>query len=214
MRNELEYYNLLCNLKSQSQPITGLVAHYNFNNNILDSSGNGYDLNVNGAYSFANDRNGNANSAIILNNANNAYATIEELRSIPEFSVFGWIKHSNLFDSVPYIGLLVEGSFYTGVGVEDGRTFVYNYTPSYFVAGTSSLNNNWHHVGMTMSGTVGKLYLDGELIATGSLVQNTRNTNVFKIKPFIGGFDVYFDDVYTFNKELTQEEVTQIYNEI
>jgi hypothetical protein len=46
---------------------SGLRLRYEFNNNVLDTSGNNFDGTLNGNPSFTSDQNNNANSAIFLN---------------------------------------------------------------------------------------------------------------------------------------------------
>jgi hypothetical protein len=73
----------------------------------------------------------------------------------------------------------------------------------------------WHHVVATVSGTVGQLYLDGDLNGTG----NVGNIPVNTLDVFIGSghafpsslFNGLIDDVRIYNRALSSSEVAQLY---
>lgn len=88
-------------------------------------------------------------------------------------------------------------------------------TPSY---GTLTVNNSYHAV-MTYNNGVVKTYLNGQFVSTATLDYATYGTTAYGTTLFLGGInqytsnvDMYFAKAY--NKELSQEEVTQIFNAV
>ena len=85
--------------------------------------------------------------------------------------------------------------------------------PKYSVVGTGSQiypnDQGWHHLVATKEGTVGKLYLDGEEVKSGTLEDPADSGS----SSFIGGKGQYFrgklDSVAFYNRALTGEEVKE-----
>lgn len=86
-------------------------------------------------------------------------------------------------------------------------------TPSY---GTLTVNNSYHAV-MTYNNGVVKTYLNGQYISTATLDYATYGTAGYSTTLFLGGINQYVSniDMYfakAYNKELSQSEVTKIFN--
>lgn len=86
-------------------------------------------------------------------------------------------------------------------------------TPSY---GTLTVNNSYHAV-MTYNNGVIKTYLNGQYISTATLDYITYPTAAYGTTLFLGGINQYVSniDMYfakAYNKELSQAEITQIFN--
>ena len=84
-------------------PRNGLVAEYLFSNNVLDTSGNGYN-GVHNNVTFGNDRKGNPNSAGIFNGTNafvDIDAALAGLSTTTKGTWSTWIKP---VDATPTIG--------------------------------------------------------------------------------------------------------------
>ena len=98
----------------------GLVAHYPFNGNANDESGNGNDGTVNGATLTA-DRFGNANSAYSFDGASNYIQCVSNITNIDTITISGWAKSNS-----PSGGHFVhigedDNDFCTGIGVGKGE---------------------------------------------------------------------------------------------
>lgn len=81
-------------------------------------------------------------------------------------------------------------------------------SPSY-----NLLDNEWHHIVHTFGGREGgqKLYIDGELLAEGNLTySNVNEDRSFKIGQWYRGG---IDEIKLFDGALSQEEVTELFNE-
>ena len=90
--------------------------------------------------------------------------------------------------------------------------------------------NGWHHIVVVYNQHIPKLYLDGILVATGleSSIPNVRPGNGYcgyygqsgfgsSFNPNgnpIGQYKGYFDDIGIWNRALTQQEITNLYNSV
>jgi hypothetical protein len=222
-------------------PTNGLVGYWPFNGNANDISGNGNNGTVNGA-TLTTDRNGDANSAYDFNGINNdinfGSSTVFGLTSnnILTFSV--WVRpmrasnNANIMDGVfsKYQDLNVSNSNYyfsidknvsspsnppIGVITSNGTNSI----------GTTCELNAWQHYVIVMQSGLNniKVYRNGVLDNTGtvnfsSLISNsnlylgyipTSATNITQSN-FLGKID----DFGIWNRALTQQEITTMYNSI
>jgi hypothetical protein len=220
-------------------PTNGLVGYWPFNGNANDISGNGNNGTVNGA-TLTTDRNGDANSAYDFNGINNdinfGSSTVFGLTSnnILTFSV--WVRpmrasnNANIMDGVfsKYQDLNVSNSNYyfsidknvsspsnppIGVITSNGTNSI----------GTTCELNAWQHYVIVMQSGLNniKVYRNGVLDNTGtvnfsSLISNsnlylgyipTSATNITQSN-FLGKID----DFGIWNRALTQQEITNLYN--
>lgn len=230
-------YSDTCNAVSGSL-VNGLVGYWPFCGNANDQSGNGNNGTVNGA-TLTSDRFGNVNSAYDFDG--NLYTHInvplqETLQSNKSFSC--WIKLPFNFIN-PYCHLItaknqtvvlpndylsINGNhpFYVSANnvgrFFDGKTGI-------GLNSTINFNNNiWHHIVLTHDYNLqqAKLFIDGVLIET--LNSSSFSTNSL-IDRFVFGGDLntntsanatlfgQLDDIGIWNRALTQQEVTQLYNQ-
>jgi hypothetical protein len=211
----------------------GLVAYYPFNGNANDESGNGNNGTVNGA-TLSTDRFGNNNKAYSFNGANN-YISLNNITSFnnaKNFSVSVWAKILNLNsanDVAQYIISrgrdIIPGSFLIAFGQQTSP-----YTNK-FATGlngnggvqppsiTESIPQaNWHHLTTTFDGSSIKFYIDGILVGTSSYTQELSISSDITLigKHVVPGFSYFvngkIDDIRIYNRALTQEEITYLYN--
>ena len=86
-----------------------------------------------------------------------------------------------------------------------------------FVVGSSGYNiNNWYMFTVTYEGTTQNLYMNCVLVNsqpnTGSLQTSTLPLLFGKIRGNSGYFDGELDDIGIWNRALTQQEITALYN--
>jgi hypothetical protein len=209
---------------------TGLVAHYPFNGNANDESGNNNNGTVNGA-TLTSDRFGNANSAYSFDGSSQ-YIEIANTAFLPQGnaarSMFGWIKtNSTILDRTCYFGY---GGTGTGTAFDmcsginaDGQIYFVNFNPDVDLAGTAVIANGvWHHIGVTYNGTVEKLYVDGIENASSTVNINTTGIETYPLaigrQSYPDG-DTYWytngtiDNVRLYNRVLSTAEVLALYNE-
>jgi hypothetical protein len=201
-------------------PTNGLVGWWPFNGNANDESGNGNDGTVNGAV-LTNDRFGNANKAYQFN-----YQNI----SITDFNVnYGslslsfWFNPSNVNNTMRLVTHSWDNnnlsSFSTHI---DQQLLEYGYLGSVTRDNSNGqhhswspniiLSDEWQHYLLVASGTVNRLYLNGNLLDTTTTpnLKNSLNTLYFggdNSYPFFG----YLDDIAIWNRALTPQEITALY---
>jgi hypothetical protein len=207
-------------------PINGLVAWYPFNGNANDESGNANNGTVNGA-TLTTDRFGSSNCAYSYNGINNYISTNISSINGNNITLSAWFTMSSIDNSVlrTMIGSRVGPEVFTGIGyfpsvyglyfhlIGDtlNQTIVLNKTNYSFTTST------WYHVLGTSDGKVSKLYLNGVLIDSET---HPTNNSIIQAK-ILFGFDQIsssrywkgkIDDIGIWNRVLTQQEITDLYN--
>lgn len=217
-------------------PTNGLVGYWPFNGNANDESGNGNNGTVNGA-TLTTDRFGNSNSAYNFNGVNccGTPDTVQEitiannlLNLNDDFSISSWMSSSMIskfqqciFNSIPHTGFVVElnnenippNKLMYGVGPANA------FWDLIYAQGTFSnfQNNIWYNVVFIKNGTNYNLYLNGVLDGTTNLPTSVNyNQNVgLRIGSIGGGSEVFkgaLDEYGVWNRALTQQEITNLYN--
>lgn len=221
-------------------PTQGLVGYWPFSGNADDVSGNGNNGTVNGA-TLTTDRFGNINSAYNFNGTTNYISVMNNSSLNPNsITISGWINsNSNAIDTQNGArGIVTKWNQIQDCG-GDGANF--NVQLSYFdnvnvfALATSQNNqitnalksstdviglNTWKHFVFTHEPLSGqKLYINGILISSNTVVGSlcaTTNNLYFGADKFNAEFWRYFsgklDDIGIWNRVLTQEEITNLYN--
>jgi hypothetical protein len=210
-------------------PTNGLVGWWPFNGNANDESGNGNNGTVNGAILSA-DRNNMPNSAYFFNGSavNQDYIkTVNPIGNADSFSISFWISRNELSNNGKWSLMIssinnLPGS-YEFFSFEDtiyfrnwgnlttGLNFDIKQKVSYS-------NNSYFNISVTSRFNTTKLFINGQFVA---------ETNIPKIKPidgdlFIGkhanfipssnsSFNGKIDDIAIYNRALTQQEITALY---
>ncbi|MBU0486624.1 MAG: PKD domain-containing protein [Bacteroidetes bacterium] len=219
------------------EPITinldsGLVAHYPFNGNANDESGNNNHGTVNGAVLTA-DRFGNANKAYNFNGTNNSIVgntdTLLELAHNRTISAWArstrignpegiagyygstpWDNNDGYLLSLSTTGKLdaVEANYNGGAGAWD------NVLSNDTYAGDSI----WHFIVGWRSNDTTYLYVDGiRQTAFSTRVPTFINGKLIIGNTFAGTNDQFFkgqiDDIRIYNRPLNQAEIDSLYHE-
>ena len=203
-------------------PTNGLVGWWPFNGNANDESGNGNNGIVNGA-SLTADRFGNANKA---------YATASGYISVlgttmptnSPISISFWFNCNSDF-GIGEIICLGNPSSTTWGCVGGNNYFTTNYGRGCGSTGSSPLTiplnyGTWHHVVYVSSGlnTNSNIYYDGVLV--GNATNANSNNNCSNAMLYFGvdiyssleNYDGKLDDIGIWNRVLTQQEITALYN--
>ena len=221
-------------------PTNGLVGYWPFNGNANDESGNGNNGTVNGAM-LTTDRFGNTGKAYNFNGSSN-YIRINNSTSLngTSVSISGWFNTNNLAtnDNLDAKGII--GKWWQTPSVCNGNynaylvcltkplsqtsTFVGGATSFYegnvFYANTPISTNNWYHfVFVHNSASGGRLYINGNLVNSNSSIGSICNSlNALNIGADINNGNLYrffngkIDDIGVWNRVLTQQEITNLYN--
>ncbi|MFN5347378.1 MAG: LamG-like jellyroll fold domain-containing protein [Bacteroidota bacterium] len=209
-------------------PTNGLVGWWPFNGNANDESGNGNDCN-NTIGNYTLDRFGNLNSSFFGNGLGPLPGSGMYITSLNNFpfgnanrTISVWFKCN-----LPYPGGLRELFSYGdntpgtrfGImlnGTEIGIEYMSGSVLTSYIA-----DNNWHNLIVTYNGNGSAgiiLYIDGVL--KNSNVSNpigTLNTLNSFVKTIGRLNDIYnfsgdYDDIGIWNRALTQQEITTLYN--
>ncbi len=211
----------------------GLVGYWPFCGNALDESGNNNHGTVNGATLTA-DRFGNTNSAYSFqNNHISLPTTIQQgfgSSSQTQFTFSCWFKNNDSLFNNPgssFVGGRNQnGSAYTGLGswpnTKAIRWYVNQQTTNLAESISFQDIQNWNHVVGTYQTNPSprlRLYYNGVLVDTAIAAISTNpwtQTNQFNL-----GADMFYpryfkgslDDIAIWNRALTPQEITQLYNQ-
>ena len=215
-------------------PTNGLVGYWPFNGNANDESGNGNNGTVNGA-ALTTDRFGNANSAYNFNGTSD-YIQTSNTSSLPtgtsSRSVSYWMKSSS---SQIYMTVFGYGDnnqnqkdFHVwhnwdcngvNINISDvARTYT-----------TGNLDDVWNNYVVVYDSSVDvsitsvKIYKNGVLLSNICSSYGDGNLNTGNLYPLTFGkyhatnqhyFSGLLDDIALWNRVLTQQEITNLYNSI
>ena len=207
-------------------PTDGLVGYWGFNGNANDESGNGNNGIVNGA-TLTTDRNGNVNSAYSFSSAGCSTridASINTSSIQNSFTLAFWLMRSDNGCGSPRIMEFWSGSDSNGtLGFAfHGNSFVPGldyFTSTTHIAsiGYNQVNNNqWAHIVFTCDANSAKCYQDGVLINTfpsnGNAILAGNAAFGRMNHPANDAFNGKLDDIAIYNRALTQQEITNLYN--
>ena len=215
-------------------PTNGLVAYWPFNGNANDESGNGNN-GINYGATATSDRNGITNSALSFNGSGN-YISVPYSNTIgvqQEITISFWVYFNGgscgprIIQSPPWGqcgGYTISTSstsnssryFYTSLG---------NCTVGVTSPSSPTLPGlTWHHVVWSASGLTGisKMYFDGVLVDTDITSSFFTSINYFNRPITIGNVDPnscdwfggYLDEISIWNRNLTPQEITNLYNSV
>jgi hypothetical protein len=219
-------------------PTNGLVGWWPFNGNANDESGNGNNGSVNGA-TLTTDRFGNANKAYSFDGGDWIELNLlPAINNSNELAVSVWVKSTgtnsntncsvgcaqyyfsrgydggNGFNILTHQGNSpkfyggVNGGFAGGQGVQDPNN-------------TPIPHSQWNHLLLNYDGALIKLYVNGTLVGSTSYTTNVavgNTTNAVFGRQFVPNYPYYavgsIDDGAIWNRALSQQEVTALYNSV
>jgi hypothetical protein len=216
-------------------PTSGLVGWWPFNGNANDESGNGNNGTVNGA-TLTTDRFGVANKA--YNFDGNDFIQCGQtpaMNNSTNWSIFSWVKVSSLnswLNCSDGCGMHfvsrdrdITSSHYSLSATQNQSNGTINL---YSIDGNLSSNSNisvpmtnWMHFGIRKTNTSVELIVNGTVVSSAldnsSIASSTGN--LFFGKHLGDGFGNYLyymkgslDDIAIYNRALTQQEITNLYN--
>lgn len=219
---------VLLGMTANAQVTTGLLCHYKLDNNFVDDSGNGLNALANGTYSFTEDRNGNANSALqLFNTPSVGYVqsvfpgTVNQNDSTFTFAF--WYNstktQTQTFPQVASMGYAVT-SVVQNTAFADSSQFNFSLQSDLGTYSTINLilDTNWNHLAFTLDVTGNlKAYVNGTF--TDELTMNSNKLNYTIGGLMLSNFqsnsanngDIY-DDIYVYTRDLNASEVLQVYN--
>ena len=129
-----------------------------------------------------------------------------------------WIKTKSTTFTASLYTMYGGSSYYRrAIRVKDGKLCNYLYwtsSPTYYLYGTELhsllLDGQWHHLAMTLQTKNNVYYIDGRYIETGT--KDISSSYYSHPNASIGGFDGLMDNLRIYNRILSKEEITEIYN--
>lgn len=165
-------FGILGNTATNIDNLPTLIAHYPFNGNVGDSSGNNLNGTIIGSPTFTIDKKGNANSAILFNGnvANRVEVDNNLLLHTPSITIASWVKFNSLVAShqgvvdKPY-GTSWADSWHFGTQGGNWSTWIMNNTNNLSQLTSPIVPGQWYYVVSTFDNTSKqhKLYIDGVL---------------------------------------------------
>ncbi len=198
-------------------PTNGLIGWWPFNGNANDESGNGNDGIVDGAV-LTNDRFGNSNKAYVfdgLNDGINIGASSNGTFNTNQMTFSVWANLEDYQDFHMLIWMNNKGIFKTNgneIRVYDGNSF-------YIAVNNDDVNfGQWFHIAATYNHDTIGVFVNGNLLYQGLTWGNA--TINYSNDPIQLGFfqgSLYrakgtLDDFSLYNRALSQQEITSIYN--
>jgi hypothetical protein len=207
-------------------PTNGLVGWWPFNGNANDESGNGNNGTVIGTITSSFDRFGNQFSS--YNFTGNGYIQLTNI-NLPSFTINAWVKRSGGGTSVvsKHYSASFNSSYILYAQESDFCIPRIYYTNTNNVAvatsatSTTLCDSQWHMLTATLNTSSLNIYVDGILISTangGIAKSTTYNTLVGCAYTAAGlisnsdGLQGEIDDLGIWNRDLTQQEITNLYN--
>ncbi len=225
-------YSDTCNSVSGSL-VNGLVAYYPFCGNSNDQSGNGLNGTVNGA-TLTTDRFGNNNSAYNFNGVDNSIIVPDNVLLRPaNISISCWVQSpqlttANCVISKTQVGTATGEQYIIGYDLNGKANFQIKRNSScvagsnwqYLYTNNNAITNDvWQHLVCTYDGTTMKFYKNGILIQSylptaGSIDNCPGGTlNIGRYWQNQYHFNGKIDDIGIWNRALTQQEITDLYNQ-
>lgn len=204
-------------------PTNGLVGYWPFNGNANDESGNGNNGTVNGP-TLTVDRFGNSNRAFSYNAGSSLICTNQNINNPNSLTYSIWFKTNSTIG-----GHLIGfnngqcshgGTWDRALWVENNKVVFYTFPGFEFQhqAFINVVDNNWHNCVITMDNVGSKIYIDSNLISSNNSQLNGQNYNGFFRFGGLSPNDINnsligsYDDIGIWNRALTQQEITTMYN--
>lgn len=214
-------------------PTTGLVGWWPFDGNANDESGNGNNGSVNGAL-LTNDRFGIANKAYSFDGITNSIIVPNSISldiSGNQITISYWVNFQNNITNGNYQGVS-KGGYDYGNGYEllfqasSNNSGVVSFNSGYggynCFGGIDIYQNQWLLLTATFNNGIEKIYLNDVLqtsISSGAGITNfgsNNNSLYFGTRDPSNGYVGYLsgklDDIGIWNRALTQQEITDLYN--
>lgn len=208
--------------------VPGLVAFFQFDGNLEDSSVNGLDATGSAGIAYVNDHNGAASSAVLVAGASDTIMVANRgaFDFVGGFTVAGWIM-PGLGGSM--YGCVVDKGYADGdwsVGTNSAGTpsvrplylYVGTHTHSFTASDAIAVGQSvWTHFACSFNDTtnVARLYVNGAIATVDTyavdITASGRNLRIGS-SHWADGYEGAIDQVALFDRVLTDAEVLELYN--
>ncbi len=214
-----------CTLFSNAQ---NLIAHYPFDGNANDASGNGYNGTINGNTTLTNDRFMAENRAFTFpdQSSNITLANTTNTNLENGFTLNAWVKYKNNNITAVIVCKHVCGvpnGFAFGIDV-DGQIQLWlansSSTWSTVRTNTTFVENRWYMMTTCYDAVTGiaKIYINGEISGSGNVAYNYYSSNPISIGETYqnncqpANLSGAIDEVKIYDRVLSETEIIQEYN--
>jgi hypothetical protein len=207
-------------------PTNGLVGWWPFNGNANDESGNGNNGTVNGA-TLTTDRFGIANKAYSFDGIQDFIQATSNITNIDTLSISTWV-YLNSNDGGCYVHIGIDGNGgCNGIGVGSGGNTDWTFPGLELMSLQSCIgwsqstyqvySQNWFNMVFVKTLNTAKYYLNGNLLGTSALLNTiSPSSSIFfgstAASPFTLTLSGKLDDIGIWNRALTDQEITDLYN--
>lgn len=188
MTKILLFICIVLSLPSQAQLTNGLIAHWPFNGNANDVTGNGYNGSANNI-TYTTGAGGGANTAALFNGSN-SYVDVayKSGMNVSTFSICTRVKVNGYYgglcqaNTILWRGSQFQNGYYSLIFFDTGSCLVADTGRNFFAGQVGGLTNSsigsawaynppivsqrWYCVVTTFNGTQSKIYVDGVLKST------------------------------------------------
>lgn len=212
-------------------PTNGLVGYWPFNGNANDESGNGNNGTINGA-TLTTDRFGNNSSAFDFDGQSNYIEVVSSnsLNVTNSYTLSVWINVSQWsflspIDEHSIISKIDNGNWYGGYEVwttNNNGTIAHSGNignSNVLITSSNYIENVWYNVLLTYDGNSLKMFVNGILVNSQSKSGQIQTSSIplrFGRRGGAGFYNNWFkgkiDDIGIWNRALTQQEITNLYN--
>ncbi|BCY27518.1 T9SS type A sorting domain-containing protein [Flavobacterium okayamense] len=224
---------LLSTISWAQFPTNGLLAQYGFDNGSLIDGANGINFTQTGSsLQVVEDRFHTASNAIQLNGDFLTRTDVNYSSTYDDYSISFWVKTPTNSSDTKTIFYDFGGTFPVGyhIFLKDGKitlTQTSAFGSSYVTTSAQSnyiADNNWHNIVAILDQCAAKIYVDGQLLATGP--NNNPNLYLNRLVDSVGSFMVsnnrngnlsasnkytdILDDILIYNRVLSNSEINGI----
>ena len=208
-------------------PSNGLVGWWPFSGNANDLSGNGNNGTLNGP-TLTTDRFGQSNKAYSFDGVND-FISLPNILPVQLGTISFWFQTNSSNDQILVYhanqnsengwGTANQNAIEDHTGISfGGASYVFdNGSGIAYYHPTALLLNQWYHMAVTYNNSTAFCYLNGTLIYTMDISSETANN--LPTMTYIGRpnwatrfFSGKFDDLGVWNRVLTQQEITNLYD--
>ena len=216
---------------------SGIVAHYDFESDASDVSGNNNDGTLQrGASINSSDATDIVGDAKLSLDGNNDFvdlnSNISSFDNLSQGTIAGWIRTTQNGDGSIFTLSDSSDMEYVKFGIDDGELewVNLNSTSGDTVGVTNGANLNdgdWHHVAITVGPTGNQFFIDGVSVSANysdgsssdtSFLSDVRNADTVNIGKLVVGnrsyhmVDGLLDDVRVYDRALSSSDITELYN--
>jgi hypothetical protein len=198
-------------------PTNGLVGWWPFNGNANDESGNGNNGVANGQVNYVSDRFGAPSNSVFFQ-PSSVINTLNLQPASCEFTFSLWLKiplgYNSGGSAIRFANTATGNSSQVDKMIQvlspinSVALYVYPGYPIYLTSPNSISDNQWHHLVASTSPAGMYLYLDGVLVSTNSNTSCENYAGYWRMELINGTLD----DLGIWNRALTQQEITNLYN--